>query len=113
MSEGEMMTARLHAFVESHPDGWNHEQWLGLLAELEGDGLEVSEHAEIGAELERTRLSWELERRGVPGLGPKRTQALAKRFGTLWRLRHASVDDVARVPSFNRALAERVIGALN
>jgi hypothetical protein len=113
MTLGETMTARLHAFVEAHPEGWNHEQWLGLLADLEQEGVDVSEHDEIGARLERTRLEWELQRRAVPGLGPKRSEAIARRFGSLWRLRHASVDEVARVPSMNRTLAEKVLGALN
>jgi hypothetical protein len=113
MTEGEKMTARLHAFVKAHPDGWNHEEWLGLLADLEGEGVGVGEHDEIGARLERTRLEWELQRRAIPGLGPKRSEAIAKRFGTLWRLRHASVEEVARVPSMNRTLAEKVLGALN
>lgn len=107
------MTARLQGFVESHPDGWNHEDWLGLIADLDGAGVDVSEPHEIGERLERTRLMWELERRAVPGLGPKRTQAIAKRFGSLWALRHASVDEIARVPSMNRALAEKVRNAVS
>jgi len=113
MTQGQTITARLHAFVEAHPYGWNHEQWLGLLADLETEGVSVSEHEEVGARLERTRLEWELERRSVPGLGPKRREAIVKRFGTLWRLRHASVEDVARVPGVPRALAEKVRAALN
>jgi hypothetical protein len=39
MNQGEkMMTADLRAFVEAHPDGWNHDEWLALLADLEGRG---------------------------------------------------------------------------
>lgn len=108
-----MMTARLHEFVKSHPEGWNHEDWLGLLADLDRAGVDVSEPHEIGVQLERTRLSWELQRHAAPGLGPKRTEALAKRFGTLGALRHASVDEIARVPSMTRALAEKVRRALD
>lgn len=107
------MTARLQTFVEAHPEGWNHEEWLGLLADLEGEGVDVSEHDDIGARLERTRLEWELKRRSVAGLGPKRIEALGKRFGTLWRLRHASADEIARVPSMNRQIAEKVLSALD
>ncbi len=113
MSETESMTARLQAFVESHPGGWNHEEWLGLLAELSAAGIDVSEPHEIGVQLERTRLTWELRRREVPGLGPKRVEALARRFGTLGRLRFASIDEVAQVPSMNRPLAEKILSALN
>lgn len=113
MSENEIMTTRLQAFVDTHPEGWNHEEWLGLLADLSTEGVDVSEAHDIGEELERTRLTWELSRRGVQGLGPKRIEALGKRFGTLWRLRNASADEVARVPSMNRPLAEKVLNALN
>ena len=113
MTETENMTTRLQAFVETHPEGWNHEEWLGLLTDLNETGIDVSEPHEIGEELERTRLTWELRRRGVPGLGPKRVEALGKRFGTLGRLRNASVDEVARVPSMNRTLAEKVVSAVN
>jgi hypothetical protein len=113
MTENETMTTRLQAFVETHPGGWNHEEWLGLLSDLGTEGIDVSEASEIGAELERTRLAWELRRRSVQGLGPKRAEALAKRFGTLWRIRQASVEEVARVPSMNRPLAEKVLSALS
>jgi hypothetical protein len=113
MNEGEKMTARLHEFVESHPEGWNHEEWLGLIADLGEAGVDVSEPHEIGTELERKRLTLELQRRGVPGLGPKRCEAIAKRFGTLWHFRSASVEDIAKVPSMNRALAEKVRSALD
>lgn len=113
MNKSETMTARLQAFVETHPAGWTHEEWLELLADLSMTGVDVSEPHEIGEELERTRLTWELRRRGVQGLGPKRVEALGKRFGSLWSLRGASVDEVAGVPSMNRALAEKVVSALN
>jgi ERCC4-type nuclease len=108
-----MMNGQLKHFVEEHPEGWNHEEWLSLLADLEQDGVDVSERDEIGAQLERTRVTWELQRRAVPGLGPKRAEAIAKRFGSLRQLRSASPDEVARVPSMNRQLAEKVISALN
>jgi len=111
-SEEEMMTADLRAFVEAHPEGWNHDEWLGLLADLEGRGVDVSTQDAIGAELEKTRLAWELSRREVPGLGPKRIEAISKRFGTIWKLRGATLDEVARVPSMNRALAEKLLSSL-
>jgi hypothetical protein len=103
------MSAQLNAFVESHPTGWNHDEWLALLADLGDGGTDVSNPDAIGQELERTRVMWELKRRRVPGLGPKRVEAIAGRFGTLWELEHASVDEMARVPGMNRALAEKVM----
>ena len=106
------MKDQLREFVEHHPDGWNHEEWMGLLAELEHSGADVSDPEGVGSALERCRLEWELSRRPVKGLGPKRSEALAERFGTLWSLRQASVDDIAQVPTINRSLAEKVVRAM-
>jgi excinuclease ABC subunit C len=52
---------------------------------------------------------WELKRRSVPGLGRKRLEAIANRFGTLHELQNASAEEIARVPGMNRALAEKVL----
>jgi hypothetical protein len=111
MRERRDMSTQLSAFVESHPTGWNHEEWLALLADLGQGGTDVSNPDEIGQELEKTRVVWELKRRGVPGLGRKRLEAIANRFGTLNELNNASVEEMARVPGMNRALAEKVLMA--
>lgn len=111
--EMKMMTKQLRAFVEAHPDGWNHDEWLSLLQDLGEAGEDVSQPDDLGLELERTRLVWELKRRSVPGLGPKRSEALAERFGSFWQLKDASVEDVAEVPSINRNLAEKVVSAIH
>ena len=44
----------------------------------------------------------------VPGIGPRRRQALIARFGSLDGIRAASLDDLAAVPGMNRAAAERL-----
>ena len=106
------MKERLRAFVERHPEGWNHDEWMGLLSQLQQDGADVGDPQQVGRALERTRLEWELSRRPVKGLGPKRSEAIVTRFGTLWGLRHASVDEVAEVPTITRTLAERVVQAI-
>ena len=107
------MNEQLRTFVERHPEGWTHDEWLDLLAELARGETDVSEPSAVGHELEKTRLAWELDRRGVPGLGPKRRAAVVERFGSFWRLRGASVDDVVEIPTINRALAEKVIEAIH
>ena len=107
------MREHLRTFVERHAEGWNHDDWLGLLAELEGAGANVSDPSRVGDELEKVRLAYELERRSVPGLGPKRRAALIDRYGSFWRLRGASVDEVAEIPTINKALAEKVIQAIH
>ena len=45
---------------------------------------------------------------GIPGVGPARRRALLRRFGSLKRLRDASVEELLEVPSMTRPLAERI-----
>ena len=44
----------------------------------------------------------------IPGIGEKRKRALLSHFGSLKRIRAATVDDIAQVDGFNRDLAQRV-----
>ncbi len=48
----------------------------------------------------------------LPGLGPKRRRALLRAFGSVRRVREASVEEIASVPGIGRGLAERVHDAL-
>ncbi len=48
----------------------------------------------------------------VPGIGKVLRQRLLRRFGSVKRLRAATLDDVAAVPGMGRAKAERVLDAL-
>lgn len=48
----------------------------------------------------------------VPGLGPTRRKALMAAFGSVKKIRAATVDEVAAVPGFGRATAESVVAAL-
>ncbi len=48
----------------------------------------------------------------VPGLGETRKKALLTRFGSLKRLRDASVTDIMAVPGVGRRTAEAVVAAL-
>ncbi|GAB3500844.1 excinuclease ABC subunit C [Amycolatopsis cihanbeyliensis] len=49
---------------------------------------------------------------GVPGLGQARRTALIKHFGSVKKLKQASVDEIAAVPGFGRRTAEVVHAAL-
>ena len=49
---------------------------------------------------------------GIAGLGPTRRQALLKVFGSVKRVRAASVDDIAKVPGIGRATAESIVAQL-
>ncbi|HJA28089.1 MAG TPA: excinuclease ABC subunit UvrC [Candidatus Olsenella pullicola] len=48
----------------------------------------------------------------IPGVGPKRKRALMKKFGSLKRLRAASVEEIAEVPGVTRAIAESIYETL-
>ncbi|MFJ9429683.1 excinuclease ABC subunit UvrC [Streptomyces sp. NPDC101490] len=49
---------------------------------------------------------------GVPGLGDTRKQALIKHFGSVKRLRQATIDQICEVPGMGRKTAEAVVVAL-
>jgi excinuclease ABC subunit C len=49
---------------------------------------------------------------GVPGLGETRRKALLRHFGSLKRLRAATVEEVLEVPGIGRRTAEAVLAAL-
>lgn len=49
----------------------------------------------------------------VPGIGPKRRTALLHHFRSVERLREVSTDEIAKVPGFSIALAERIKEALS
>jgi excinuclease ABC subunit C len=60
----------------------------------------------------RRRTAMESALDGVPGLGDARRAALVRHFGSVKRLRSASVDDVAAVKGFGPRLAAAVVAAL-
>ena len=45
----------------------------------------------------------------IPGIGPKRRQALLKTFGSLEGIRNASIDELSQVPGMNRRIAEQLV----
>jgi len=49
----------------------------------------------------------------VPGLGPTRSKALLKHFGSVKRLREATADEVAEVPGIGAATAQAVVEHLS
>ncbi|AXK32982.1 excinuclease ABC subunit UvrC [Streptomyces armeniacus] len=74
-------------------------------------------------EAHRFAISYQRNKRGkalkaspldaVPGLGETRKQALIKHFGSLKRLRAATVDEIREVPGVGRKTAESVVAALS
>jgi len=100
------LRADLREFAGARPKGWNHAEWLGLLDDLRGRGHDVSDASAVGMSLERERLAVHLE--AIPGMGPRRVEALVGRYHTLYSLRQAGAAELAELPGMNRALAERV-----
>jgi hypothetical protein len=100
----------LRQFIAEHPTGWEHDDWLALLDRLRAQGHDVDDRDAIGATLERERLSAVLGR--VDGIGAQRIRSLSKRYGSLWNLRQAGVEDLARSSRLSRAVAERIQSAI-
>jgi hypothetical protein len=103
----------LKDFVSAHESGWNHHEWLGLLAELTDAGYDTTDPDHIGMALERERLKLVLEQASVKGLGPQRREAVAESFGTVWNLQHASVEDLSGIPGLHHKLAQAIHEALH
>ncbi len=49
----------------------------------------------------------------IPGVGPKRKQALLKHFGSVKRLKEASVEEIEAVPSITRKVAQTIYAELH
>ncbi len=45
---------------------------------------------------------------GVPGIGAKRKKGLIRKFGTVSKIREATVDEIALVPGLNKKLAQEL-----
>jgi len=56
----------------------------------------------------RSRRALHSELDDVPGIGSTRKKALLKRFGSVRRIKEASVEEVAATPGINQDLAERL-----
>jgi excinuclease ABC subunit C len=49
----------------------------------------------------------------IPGVGPKRKQALLKHFGSIKAIRAASLDELSQAPGMNRKTAEMIQSRLS
>ncbi len=56
----------------------------------------------------RKKLTFASSLDEITGIGPKKKQALVRRFGTVKAIREAEVDEIAAVPGMTRTLAVRV-----
>ncbi len=106
------LISHLRSFVQEHPHGWSHDEWLGLLFHLSQNGIDTGNEDAIGLALERERLLHTLGNLSIQGLGPKRREALATHFGSLWNLMEATPDEIAGVPGLHRTLAHQISDVL-
>jgi excinuclease ABC subunit C len=44
----------------------------------------------------------------IPGVGPKRRRTLLRHFGDLEAIRRAPVEEIARLPGMNQAVARKI-----
>ena len=105
------MDKHLDAFIDTHREGWSHDEWLALLNDLRHEGVDVSDSEAIGVQLERRRRARVRADLEIRGLGEKRIGAIVDRFGTLWAVRHAAADDVSEIRTIPASLAEKVVAA--
>lgn len=96
----------LRDFASARPNGWNHEDWLAFLEDLQSRGHNISDREAIGLALERERLLMALNR--VRGIGPQKREAIADHYSNLWQLRHAEAEEISRVGSVSAKDAERI-----
>jgi excinuclease ABC subunit C len=57
---------------------------------------------------QRTKLGLASQLDSIPGIGPVRRKALLKHFGSMDKIRQASLDELAAVPGMNEAAAASV-----
>ena len=90
---------------------------------LEGDNPGLHLIQQIRDEAHRFAVTGHKQRRdkarktstleSIPGVGAARRRELLKHFGGLQEVKRASVDDLAKVPSISKKLAEEVYSALH
>jgi hypothetical protein len=100
----------LREFVQTHPGGWGHNEWIGLVNLLRDRGHDTSDTDAIGMALERERLRLVLQR--IPGLGPQRVGAIADRYPRIWNLMQANAEELATAANLPRTLANKVKEAI-
>lgn len=59
---------------------------------------------------QKSRVTSHLEK--IPGIGPKKRQAILNHFGGWQALKEASVEEISRVPGISKSVAEQILKAL-
>jgi excinuclease ABC subunit C len=61
----------------------------------------------------RTKRTLRSELGDIPGIGPTRQRTLLEKFGSVKAVREAGAQEIARLPGFSLALAQRIMEQLN
>ncbi len=61
----------------------------------------------------RSRRTLRSELAEIPGVGPKRQQALLSRFGSVRGVRNATAEEIGRIPGFSEVAGVRILSFLN
>jgi excinuclease ABC subunit C len=72
---------------------------------------EVHRFAVSGHRTLKSRSAIRSRLENIPGIGPAKRAALLAAFGSIDRVRQAGIEELARVPGINRALAEKIYAA--
>lgn len=108
MAESHGISREIRAFVETHRDGWNHHEWMGLIDHLGVLGCDTSDPDAIGLALEQERVRDRLRSSGIKGLGPKRIDAVAREFPYLIGLQSTEEAEIAARTGIPRKLAKEI-----
>ncbi len=60
----------------------------------------------------RSKTTFQSRLDGIPGIGPKRKQALLRHFGSVKGIQDAATEELLSVPGINRAVAEQIKSSL-
>ena len=104
------MVGDLREFINSHPAGWTHEDWVGLLAELRRSG-HSTDPDEVGRLLELERLVARLK--AVPGVDEEHVRRITERYITIWELRDSDDETVSLLAKIPREEVGRIRFSLN
>lgn len=113
MAKKNKLANEIARFVQDHPQGWGHDDWLGFLHHLEAAGQAVGDADGLGLAVERERLKRALLGCGLAGLGTKRMEAVCDAFASLHQLRAVGPAEIAGRAGIPRALAESLAKALH
>jgi excinuclease ABC subunit C len=115
MQELEIDTIPLAALAKENEEVFLPDRSQSLVLPRDSQALYLLQR--IRDEAHRFALSYHLKVRkkttltssfSVPGIGPKRKRALFRHFGSLRKIKEASVEEIASVSGLTRQLAEKV-----